>query len=58
MENGSFAVFKLLIKCLEDRTYSSLGIKKIGIKYYLIIRHQTFSRTFIHRFEKRKEYAI
>ncbi len=57
MKNENFAVFKLLIECLENKMYSSLEIKQIGIKYYLIIHHQTFSKTYIDRFGKRKEYT-
>ncbi|AXT53406.1 hypothetical protein D1818_22215 [Aquimarina sp. BL5] len=57
MENENFVLFKLLIKCLEDKTYSQLEIKQIGTKYYLVIHHQTFSKVFINRFGKRKEYT-
>ncbi len=57
MKNENFAVFKLLIECLENKMYSSLEIKQIGIKYYLIIHHETFSKTYIDRFGKRKEYT-
>ena len=45
-----------LIKSLRDKTYSSLEIKRIHRKCYLIIHFATYSRTFINRFERPKEY--
>lgn len=45
-----------LIKSLQDKTYSSLEIKRINRKCYLIIHFTSYSRTLINRLGKVKEY--
>ncbi|WP_299674557.1 hypothetical protein [uncultured Dokdonia sp.] len=55
-EEENMTTHEALINSLRDKTYSSLEIKKINRKCYLIIHFETYSRTFINKFKKPKEY--
>ena len=56
MKEKNATTYQELITSLQERTYSSLEIKRIRLKCYLIIHFATYSRTLINKFGKRKEY--